>query len=345
MKETMPMDLIIADLQISEISDSELEAAFRRVLAEHKDAVVSIHQSMKDADEAYRKYTDDSYEPMEDVAKKDRATLNKAEKNIAEKYASLKAAYEKPLENIDLNIKSIRKAIKTASGFVDDAVKSYEEKQKSEKRKDIQTYFDSKKFDLVPLCQIFDEKWLNKGTKMKDIREHIDAKIAVIYRDIETLEKLPEHSQTVKAFYLKELDIGAALQHVQTLKENAERLAREQETREDRKIQEQVDLNAAEEWQEKWEAAKEERRQDLIDDALGLPAGTAATQAREEIIEYTMTFKGTKGQLLGLRQYMTANNIPYSKGLLLDNEDDAALVLKQKNLAGRIYSFIYVPAA
>jgi DNA repair exonuclease SbcCD ATPase subunit len=172
------MDLMIADLQISAISDAELEEAFRRVLIERKDAVASIQQSMKDADAAYRKYLRPGFEPIEEEARKDRAVLNKAEKNIAEKFAALKEAYERPLEPIEMNIKEIRKTIKKASGQVDAAVKAYEEEQKSEKREEIQAYFDGKKFELVPLDKIFDRKWLDKGTKMRDVKEQIDGAIA-----------------------------------------------------------------------------------------------------------------------------------------------------------------------
>ncbi len=54
--DAVPMELVIADLQISAISDAELEDAFHRVLVEHKDAVASIHGSIEDADVDYRKY-------------------------------------------------------------------------------------------------------------------------------------------------------------------------------------------------------------------------------------------------------------------------------------------------
>jgi len=344
--ETMDAALpVIAEMEISTISDGDLEAAFRRVVSEHKDAVVSIHQSMVDATDAYRKYLDESYEPLEDVAKKDRATLNKAEKNIADKYASLKEAYEKPLENVESNIKSIRNAIKKASGIVDGAVKNHEEKQKKAKREEIQKYFDNKKFELVPLDRIFDQKWLNKGTKMKDIHTEIDAAIARIYQDIEVLERIPDHGTAAKAFYLEHLDMGAALRQVDTLKENVAKLAREQADREARVTQEQCEQNDKTERQEKVDASKETRSQGFVDEALGLPEGTTAAQAKSEIIECTLTFKGTKEQLLKLREYMTAQGIPYRKALVLASYDDARQVACNKGIAEDIHSILYVPNA
>jgi len=343
MSDAVPMK--IADLEISEISEQELENTFQRVMVAHKDAVKSIQASIRDADEAYRKYLDVNYVPLEDVAKKDRAEINKAEKNIADQFAVLKKAYEKPLQNFDENIKHIRKAIKDASGIVDNAVKVYEEKQKNQKRADIETYFATKKFELVPLESLFDDRWLNKTKPMKEVREELDTKIANIYRDIEILEKLPEHGTAAKAFYLEKLDMGAALRQVEILKENAERLAREQVAREERQVQEQCAVNATAERQEERAAVKEERVQSIVDSALDLPVGTTASEKKKALIEFTCTFKGTEEQLRKLREYMTANGIAYEKGLLLESAEDARTVMRAKNVAGRIYSFIYVPAA
>jgi hypothetical protein len=256
----------------------------------------------------------------------------------------LKKAYEKPLQGIEVNIKQIREAIKTASGNVDKAVKVYEELQKTRKRTEIDDYFASKKFELVPLEKLFDPKWLNKTKEMYEVRQELDAKITSIYRDIEILEKIPEHGVAAKAFYLEKLDIAEALRQVEVLKANAEKLAREQANHEDRKTNEQVEANARAERQERREQRKDEIVSGMIDKAVGVPISTTASQQREEILEYTMTFKGTKEQLIKLREYMTAIGVVYSKGLVLDNEDDARQIMRNRGIAGRVYSFIYTAA-
>jgi hypothetical protein len=225
---------------------------------------------------------------------------------------------------------------------VDAKVKAYDEAQKSKKRLEIQSYFDGKKFELVPLDDIFDEKWLNKGTKMKDIREQIDEKIAGIYRDIEVLERIPEHGQTAKAFYLDTLDMGAALRQVDILKENAERLAREEAAREERKNLEQVASNAAVERQEERAAAGSAIVRSLVDQALDLPTGTVAARSKPKIGRYTLQFEGTEQQLLNLREYMTSIGIPYKKAMVFDSGDEAALFLRKQGIADRIYSLVFV---
>jgi hypothetical protein len=336
------MDMAIADLQISAISDAELSATFHRILAEHKEAVASIQQSMKDADAAFQKYLKPGFEPIEEEAKKDRATLNKAEKNIAEKYTALKEAYERPLERLEMNIKAIRGAIKKASGQVDARVKAYEEEQKSNKYQEIQAYFDSKKFDLVPLDKIFDEKWLNKGAKIRDIKEQIDGAIATIYRDIEVLERLPEHGQTAKAMYLETLDMGAAIRQVDILKANAERLAREEAAREERKKLDQIAQNAAGERHEERAAEKVEKIQSLVDQAIDIPFENAATQIKPKIGKCALQFESTEKQLLKLREYITSLGIPYKKILVFESADEAALFMRRRNITGPIHSMVFV---
>jgi len=348
MSEAVPMDLVIADLQISGISDKELEDAFHRVVVAHTGAVKDIQESMRIADEAYRKYLNPDYIPEEDIAKVDRATLNKAEKTIAEKYADLKEAYERPLHNFEANIRSIRNAIKEASGNVDKAVKTYEEKRKSKKREEIERYFATKNFELIALDRIFDNKWLNKGTKMKDVQSEIDNAIAVIYRDIEVLEKIPEHGIAAKAFYLQTLDMGAALRQVEILKENAERLMREQAGRDDRKLNEQVERNAKEEHKERREEKKAEEfeeKKNAFYESLGFGVAEKTDVKNTDIIQFTCTFKGTKEQLMKLREYMTASGISYEKGFVLESEDHAKRMARAKNVDERIYYFIYAPTS
>jgi hypothetical protein len=249
------------------------------------------------------------------------------------------------LETFNEIVSEIRSTIKDASGVVDNAVKTYEELQKSKKRTEIDDYFATKKFELVPLEKIFDAKWLNKTKSMKEVRDEIDAKIAAIYRDIEILEKIPEHGIAAKAFYLEKLDMGESLRQVEILKENAAKIAREIAERESRKTNEAVEANARAERQERREEKEEKIVSGIIDQACSLEHGTTAAQKREEVISFTCTFKGTEEQLKRLREYMTANSIVYEKGLLLESESHAKQISQKRKLNGKIYSFIYVPAA
>jgi hypothetical protein len=278
---------------------------------------------MDEADEAYRKYLAPDYIPIEAEAKKDRAALNKAEKNIAEKFASLKAAYEKPLARIDMNIKSIRNAIKEASGVVDSAVKTYEQRQKDMKLDEIEVYFSTKDFELVSLDRLMaacdsGKKWLNKGYSMNDIRKEIDAKIAEIYSNIKVLEHIGEYGMTAKALYLDTLDMAAAMRQVDTMKANAEKLAREKLEREERERLAQINANREELAREEQEADRQEeiheRVHSLVSEALDIPEPELPPEIEKpKVYSITLCFTGTEEQLRRLRVWMSDNGITYEK--------------------------------
>ena len=260
-----------------------------------------------------QKYFDENYIPNEATAKADRAELNRAEKAIASQASQIKTAYNAPLEVFNGIVSEIRAEIKKAVTVVDNSVKNYEEKQKEQKGNEIAEYFDTKGFELVPLQRIFDSKWLNKTYKMADIKKEIDNTIETIYSNIKVLESIAEYGTTAKAFYLDTLDMGEAMRKVDMLKANAERLAREKVEREERERQEQIARNAAEERQEEKAVEKEERRQSLVNEALGIEAEPVEVSEKPELVEYTLRFKTTKEQKMGLKKYMTDNGIAYKQ--------------------------------
>jgi hypothetical protein len=265
--------------------------------------------------EKAKQYLDTSkYEGDEKGAKDDRALLRKQKEAAKAAIASIQEAWNEPMVPFLDVSKKIIKEFDYAIENIDEWVKDGEAKVKEKKRETIQAYFDGKDFDLVPMDKFFNDKWLNKTFEMRDIKKEVDEAIAAIYSNIKILENIAEHGTTAKAFYLETLDMGAAMRQVETLKANAEKLAREKIEREEREHRAQVARNAADERLEGWGAAKDERAHSLAAEALDfeepeIPEGPPVPK----IIEFTLRFSGTEEQLRGLREYMTANNIAYVK--------------------------------
>jgi hypothetical protein len=292
-------DLVLADLK-TKISVGKITSNAAELLSAVKQGV--------------EKYLDANYIPDEKTAKADRAELNRVEKEVAAQAKRISAAYNAPLETFNDIVSKIRATIKNASQTVDNAVKTYEEAQKGEKRQTIQAYFDGKDFDLVSLDRFFDDRWLNKGYKLPDIKKEIDAKIAEIYGNIKVLESIADYGPIAKALYLDTLDMGAAMFKVQTLKDNAARLAREQAEREGREHRVQVEQNREEQRQEQRQALVEERVSDLVRQALDLPDEQgAAVPSAPPILTYTLRFTGTREKLEALKTWMSDNDIAYEK--------------------------------
>jgi hypothetical protein len=295
--DTFGLELKIIDVVVGKITTNAaqiLEAA-RNKCAEYKDVEKFIGR--------------------EDLAKKERAQLNKAAERANDTAKRIKEMWMAPLDEFDATMKLVRAEFKTASGGLDELVKSVESREKEDKRREIQEYFDSKNFDLVPLDRIFNDRWLNKTFKMPDVRKEIDARIAGIYQNIEILERTGEHGLTAKALYLQTLDMGAAMRQVDELKASAERLAREQIGREERKLHEQVGENRRELEREEREAVPASERIDsLANQALDLPAAPPpAHGGPPRIIEYICRFRGTERDLKEMRVWMSDHDIAYER--------------------------------
>jgi hypothetical protein len=272
----------------------------------------NMEQVLAAVQEKSREYRDvTKYEGDDKQARKDLALIRKQKETTKTIAASIQQAWNKPLEPFLSGIREIYKQFDYSIEAIDDWVKEGASREKEAKRREIQAYFDGKGFDLAPLDMFFDDRWLNKGYKLTDVKKEIDTKISEIYGNIKILESISGHGMTAKAFYLETLDMGEAMRKVELLKANAELLAREEVNRQERERHTQVALNAAGERREEYQAARDEQVRSLAGKALDIEEPGEAAAPR--IIEYTLRFRGTEPQLLKLREYMTANGIAYEK--------------------------------
>jgi hypothetical protein len=99
---------------------------------------------------------------------------------------------------------------------------------------------------------------------------------------------------------------------VQTIKDNAVKLAREQIEREQREHQAQVNQNLQGQRQEQHRAQAEEKVSDLVSQALDLPESASAS-AMPKLFTVTLRFIGTKEKLEVLKTWMSQNGISYEK--------------------------------
>jgi len=271
----------------------------------------NIEKVLEAVKEKSRQYQDvTKYQGDDKQAKEDRALLRKQKDMTKTTIATIQEMWNKPLEKFLSGGKEILKQFDIAIDTIDAWAKEGEAAEKEKKRTGICNYFNGKNFDLVPLEKIFDDRWLNKTYKMQDVKNEIDAVIAEIYSNIKALENIPEHGLMAKAFYLETLDMGGAMRKIGELKSAALKLAQEKLGREERERQAQIKENAADEQWETRNIGKEEKIQSLVSEALEIAEPEIS---KPEIIEFTCRFKGTKEQLLKLREYMTANGITYEK--------------------------------
>jgi len=80
----------------------------------------------------------------------------------------------------------------------------------------------------ISLEKIFNEKWLNKTYKTKQIHDDIAHIIDRITGDLQSIEQFGEDTATLKELYLTTLDLQATLRRGAELRENRKRLAEEE---------------------------------------------------------------------------------------------------------------------
>jgi hypothetical protein len=262
--------------------------------------------------EKLAEYTPENYKGDSDAAKKDRAMLNTSKKTVSAKRIDIikNAMARFKIDVFETRCKKVEKDIDTAALALDAIVKAKEEEEKAVKRAQIEEFWKCQNFDLVSLDKVFDQKWLNKTVKNKDVFAEIEKKIADIYAGIKTLESLgidAEALAILKPSFLDTLDIGKAAEQWNRIKESRERLAREEAERKER-----------EEAKAKHDAQAELGR-DEIAAYQAAPAASLAAQAAgdtpdpDPVETFTCRFSGRRSKLFAMRQYMIDNGITHEK--------------------------------
>lgn len=230
-------------------------------------------------------------------AKNDRATLNKFKDAIEGRRKEVKKQCLAPYEAFEKQIKELVALIDEPIWAIDSQVKTYEQGLRDEKEADIRLYFDKHigyLDGLLPFERIYNEKWLNAGTKIKDIYAQIDAVIEKTNADLKTIENLKsEFELSIKETYLDTLDLSRALNEKTRLEEQKERMAAYEKAK-------QAEV-----------AEAEPARPTAI--VYSVPVAVAEDQEEPEILTVDFRIKATKEQLALLKEFFEYNKIEYGR--------------------------------
>lgn len=145
-------------------------------------------------------------------AKKERAALNKLKTAIKDERLRREREYMKPFDEFKQKIAEIVTIIDKPISLIDKQLDEYEQKRKADKRVEIGSLWENmERPEWLVLSRIFDEKWLNATVTIKSVVADIDAKIAKINNDLETLNSLEEFSFEAIDTYKRTLDLNMAI--------------------------------------------------------------------------------------------------------------------------------------
>lgn len=258
-------------------------------------------------EERKKLYTVDYFGGDIDRINKGKAEINNAIEQIASVRKSFQQEYNNPISSILDVFKKTEKSLLLLSDELKTVSKQAENIEKQKKKEVIEKYFQDKKYDVIRFEQIFNERWLNKTYKISDVYSDIDSIILKIIEDLKTIESLgiePIEIETIKSFYLQDLDIGKAIKRQKELKIAKENIKKEQEKRD---IVEEQHIQEAFIKQEESKKSQE-KVTSYADDVLGI-----SSSEYNKIYKFTLTFECDATQRSLLKKFMLENGIRYTQ--------------------------------
>jgi hypothetical protein len=247
-------------------------------------------------------------------AKRDKAELNAAAKKLNDRRLELEREFNKPFSEFKDTITEACAEIKKASSLIDAVVKEVEDREKAEKRRQLEEAWVGFDCQLFSLEKIWRPEWLNKGAKNKDVIAEMAGRIATAKADLSLLDRLGEPE--AKAYYLSTLDMDSALKKADEIKANRERLAAADEARKAQEAARKAEnerkaKEVAESVSDATTPPPEAPKIEPKAEALNIRVVEEPKDAR--ILERKILVRGTLQQLVDLSQYMNANKIDYEK--------------------------------
>lgn len=224
-------------------------------------------------------------------AKDERANINKAVKKVADYRKDIVDKFNKPLEEFVKNAKETESILKEASNSIDVQVKKYEEEEKQKKKDECEELFNNLVGDLSELItfeKVFDNRWLNKTTKMSEVEQDIKNVIEKVNMGLQAIKELNSEFETeLINTFLQDYDLSKAIMKNTQLKAQKEKLA-------------------------KTEVAKEETKQEIIQEMVNKPVDDVEDE-RNIIKSYTLKITANYTKMTALRKFMEINDIKFEK--------------------------------
>lgn len=224
-------------------------------------------------------------------AKGERASINKVVKKISDYRKDIVAEFKKPIELFETTAKETEKILKETADFVDVQVKNFENKEKEEKRGQVQLIFNEligkeALSELINLDMLFDERYLNKTYSIEKVEEDLFNKIQKISNELMAIKNLnSEHELALTNMYLKDFDLSKVIvenNRLEELKKATIKVEEKQEEITQQKVETML---------------KEEVKEDTID----------------PIKEYTLKITAPLSKQIALRKFLDLNNMKYKK--------------------------------
>jgi len=162
-------------------------------------------------------YTED----MISDAKVDKKELTRLRKELDDRRKEIKRAYLAPYNEFETQVKELLDMIDAPLEEIKAFISTFEQRDKDARHAEIENYFCKKSASLGVLAEsvwgspaFFDDKWLNKSTKVTAWQAAIDQKIEQAHRDLSSIQKTGgDTSSALIAKYLETMDMEQVLEY------------------------------------------------------------------------------------------------------------------------------------
>lgn len=253
-------------------------------------------------------------------ARVDRAELNAIKNAISDSRIQVKKLVMAPYDKFETEVAEVTNLILEAVKPIDEAIKTHDEAQRADKKKQLIAYFNSIIGDLaesVTFERVLDPKMLNASASMKKAKEGIADSVQQIRTNIDTINTVvsePYRSFAV-ANYLQTMKLAGSMKLAQHMEQEDRRKAELAAEEGKANVAAPAPAPAAPAIEPPKPTAPVQPNS-FVTTAEKVAAATptpAPTESPEKL--YVMSFRaiGTKEQLMTLRQYMKDNHIKYGK--------------------------------
>lgn len=236
-------------------------------------------------------------------AKEAHAKLNNFSKRLTSWRIEQGKVYLAPYEQFKQEVADIANIIDTANARIDAVIKEHQNREKENKRVQIEASYTAIFKDylkLLPLSQIFNQKWFNAGYKMPLIEKELNDIKQKITDDLAVISEIAsgDDKTDLEIQYFKTLNLSLTINEY---KRKQEYKAHLEELRHSNS-QDKADIKPTTP-----ETPKDEQQPEKI--VFSPSTGICEPKT------YEISFKvvATKQQLIDLKEYFKANGIEYSK--------------------------------
>lgn len=156
-------------------------------------------------------------------AKTDRAALNNLVKLVSDKRKQVENDVFSQWIQDKKDIMAVEKTIKAASDKLGDGINEVDNAEKELKRNQIKELWTNMTNDKYPFDLVFEERYLNKTVKNKEIEESLNNKFLKAEEQLSFIEaSLPEdelQAEQVIQLFCKTLDLSKATERINEIKE------------------------------------------------------------------------------------------------------------------------------